>query len=186
MTRKQIVEVHTSMLRGTRLRCVGHAFVLATLCTTMTACISASAPTTSVQLNGEAMYTTQPWADTKPVNITGRLNTVQGAVATMRSAQTSYYDFKITQANAFNERAFLRAEIARHDAELRRRLEQAEAARIKAEAEQSRPPIKGVKAKPVAGTVPTFSDYAWEIGTSITSHAKSLRGWMAEGHPAYP
>jgi len=186
MTRKQLVEVHTSMLRGTPLRCVGHAFMLATLCTTMTACISASAPKTSAQMNGEAMYTTQPWADTKPVNITDRLNAVQGVVAAMQSAQTSYYDFKITQANAFNERAFLRAEIARHDAELRRRLEQAEAARIKAGAEQPRSPIKGVKAKPVAGTVATFSDYAWEIGTSIIGHAKSVRGWMAEGHPTYP
>ena len=145
---------------------------LAILSVFLPACVSASPPKTSAQMIGEAMYTTHPWADTEPVNITARMNAVQGALAAVGSAQQSYHDYRMGQAAAFNERAFLKAEYARYEAGMRKQQAAvAEAARLRALAEQDARSLAVSREPPRIAASPEWDSSGWDLGVAVA-------GWV--------
>ncbi|MGV6820197.1 MAG: hypothetical protein ACWA5T_06820 [Parvularcula sp.] len=135
-------------------------------------CVSSAPPDTAATEIGEQMYVVHPWAETEPVNITGRMNALQGALAGVSSAQQAYFDFKMAQADAFNRRAFLKAEYARNEAALRRQREKAaEAARLRALAEQDTQRGRIAIKPPKLAASPEWDSSGWDFGVAIA-------GWV--------
>lgn len=149
-------------------------------------CISANAPETVRTMNGEAMYAPQPWATSKPVNITARVNALQGALGAVQSASNSYVQYQQQRADAHNLRQARISAYKTHQYNMRLKAE--EDARLKAllAAQNATPQV--LAGKPISiklGPAPTMADYADDIGNSMRGFAKSMRGWMAAGHPAF-
>lgn len=161
------------------------AISVASLLALLPGCVSASAPKTAASMNGEAMYTSQPWANSKPVNITARVNALQGALGAAQIASNSYLQYQQQRADAHNQRQARISAYKSHQYKMR--LQAEEDARVRALLAAQNAPRTG-KIKPasiVLGPAPTMADYAEDIGNSVMGYAKSMRGWIAAGHPAY-
>ena len=83
----------------------------------------------------ESYYVIAPWSKQPPVNITARLNAVNAALAGVQHSIDSYYAGLKAQADAHNSRVFMRAELARTQAEEQKREEARRAAQAKAQAQ---------------------------------------------------
>lgn len=159
--------------------------MLCALAWSTTACISASAPKSDAALIGEAMYSPQPWVNSKPVNITARVGAIQGALSAVQSASDSYVAYQFAQADAFNRQQARKAALSSQQYYARLRAEEDRLRAIR----DSEAAVRVVgQVKPTSidiGPAPTMADYADEIGDSMMGYAKSMRGWIAAGHPAY-
>lgn len=159
--------------------------MLCALVWSTTACISASAPKTEAGLIGEAMYSPQPWVNSTPVNITARVSAIQGALSAVQSASNSYVEYQVAQADAFNRRQARKAALESQQYYTRLQAEEDRLRAIREREAAVRPVGKLAPISVVAGAAPTMADYADEIGDAVMGYAKSMRGWIAAGHPAY-
>jgi len=148
-------------------------------------CISASAPKTAASMNGEAMYAAQPWANSKPVNITARVSAIQGALSAVQTASNSYVDYQRARADTHNRQQARMAAYESHKYHERIRVEEDRLKTIREREAASRSVVSGKPESIKLGPAPTMADYADDIGNSMRGYAKSMRGWMAAGHPAF-
>lgn len=135
-----------------------------------TACISASAPKTDATMIGEAMYSPQPWVNSKPVNITARVSAIQGELSAVQSASNSYVEYQVAQADEFNQRQARKAAL-----ESQRYYErlQAEDDRLRAirESEAAVRVVGQVKPTSIITDPYVWDSSGWELGVAIA-------GWV--------
>ena len=168
--KKTIFNQHL-LVRSRRRNRALSGFVLATFLVMLPGCVSASAPKTAASLNGEAMYEPQPWVNSKPVNITGRLNAIQGALSAAGAAHASFVEYKIAQADEYNQRQERKRALESQRYHARLRAEEEERQRQLALSNQYRPQVLG-SFNPIVGVVPdTFNYDGWEFGVQIA-------GWI--------
>lgn len=159
--------------------------LLIALAWSTSACISASAPKSEADLIGEAMYAPQPWVHSTPVNITARVSAIQGALSAVQSASNSYVQYQVAQADTFNRRQARKAALKSQQYYARLKAEEDRLRAIRESEATMRPVGKVAPISIVVGPAPTMADYADEIGDAAMGYAKSMRGWIAAGHPAY-
>jgi len=161
------------------------AIFIVSLALLLPGCISASAPKTAANMNGEGMYAPQPWANSKPVNITARVSAIQGALSAVQTASNSYVDYQTARADTHNRRQARLAAYESHKYHERLRTEDERLKAIR-ERDAASPSVISVKPRSIElGPSPTMADYADDIGNSMRGFAKSMRGWIAAGHPAF-
>ncbi len=145
---------------------------LAVLLVSLPGCISASAPKTTAALNGEAMYSQQPWAKNQPVNITARLNAIQGALGAVQAAQASFIEYQHARADAHNQRQARISAYNSHVYHKRLRAEEAERQKWAEYDAQNRPSVALGAINPVLDGVPdTFNHDGWNLGVAVA-------GWV--------
>ena len=140
-------------------------------------CMSASAPKTAANLNGEAMYAPHAWANSQPVNITARLNAIQGALNSVQIAAADYFAYQQQRADTFNAQ---QARMAEYESRIyHRRLEEeaAERERLRALASQNRV-FKIGTVNPVDGPGFNFAahDAAWSFYNQLSISSSAMRG----------
>ena len=139
----------------------------------------------------ESYYVVAPWARKPPVGITGHFNAVNAALAGVQHSIDSYYAGVKAQADAYNSRVFMRAELARAQAEEQKREEARRAAQAKLQAQAGSPGTRFKTAKighiaPYNGLPPWAG---FQAGTYIVGYIDSVKGWgdsiFAQAH-AFP
>ena len=145
---------------------------LATFLIALPGCISASAPKTAATLNGEAMYSPQPWVTSRPVNITARVNAIQGALGAVQAAQASLMEYQYARADAHNQRQARISAYNSHVYHERLKAEEAERQKWAEYNAQHRPPVPFGALNPVLDGVPdTFNHDGWNLGVAVA-------GWV--------
>lgn len=144
--------------------------MLCILAWSTTACISASAPKSDPALIGEAMYSPQPWVDSKPVNITARVSAIQGFASAVQTASNAYVEYQSAQADAFNRRQARQSALAtqRYYARL-----QAEEDRLRAirESEAAVRIVGQVRPTSLVTAPYVWDSSGWDLGVAIA-------GWV--------
>ena len=168
--KKTIFNQHL-LVRSRRRNRALTGFVLATFLVALPGCISASAPKTAASLNGEAMYEPQPWVNSKPVNITGRLNAIQGALSAAGAAHASFVEYKIAQADEYNQRQERKRALESQRYHARLRAEEEERQRQLALSHQYRQSKPGAFEITLENFPDSFNHEGWELGVQ-------LAGWI--------
>lgn len=145
--------------------------VLVALAWSTTACISASAPKTEAGLIGEAMYSPQPWANSKPVNITARVNTIQSALSAVQSVSDTYAQFQRDVADARYQREARSAAYESHLYFQRLREEEARLAAIRQNDQRIGQVRIGTPQAIRAGPLPEWDRTGWDLGVAVA-------GWV--------
>ncbi len=134
-------------------------------------CISASAPKTAATLNGEAMYAAQPWANSKPVNITARVSAIQGALSAVQTASNSYVDYQIARADTHNRRQARLAAYESHKYHERLRADEERLRAIREREAAYRLPGSIKTGTIDAGPLPEWDSTGWDLGVAVA-------GWV--------
>ncbi|MEM7329300.1 MAG: hypothetical protein AAF437_11210 [Pseudomonadota bacterium] len=118
------------------------------------------------------MYSPQPWVTSRPVNITARVNAIQGALGAVQAAQASFLEYQHARADAYNQQ---QARISAYNSHVyyeRLRAEEAERQKWAEYNAQHRPAQRVGAFNPILGVVPdTFNYDGWEFGVQIA-------GWI--------
>ena len=128
----------------------------------------------------ESYYVVAPWARKPPVDITGRFNAVNAALAGLQHSIDSYYAGVKAQADAYNSRVFMRAELARAQAEEQKREEARRAAQAKLQAQAGSPGtrLKTAKIGHIAPTV--YDSTGLNFGFQLMDEVHGWNRWSGE------
>lgn len=156
--------------------CWMKALPLAIASLALAGCVSPGAPKTSASLNGEAMYAPRAWASSEPVDITGRLNAIQGALSSVQAAANDYFAYQQQRADTLNAQQARMSEYKSRIYHRRLEEEAAERERLRALASQNRV-FKMGTVNPVDGPGFNFAahDAAWSFYNQLSISSSSMR-----------